>query len=430
MKNFVRWFVKLTGFIPAYLLLKLKIYRSEGFRLPKRGRSAILICNHKTVLDVMLIMALFPFRKVSFLTGELMYDKGRLFSWFLKNIGCIRVDRNLSSDAGYLGEVTRAARSGELICIFPEAHFNRTSELLPFREGAAFIAGRLRLPVIPIYTDSVYRLFRRTRVCLGAPVDLGAPDASAPSSEWLSESTKKLRSEVQKLKNNLSVKKSEEDLARRESKFSRFFYRFTQFAISLFLFVAYRPKISYTDPKKQKRKLDGPVIVICNHIHFFDPPILCAVFYSSRLHMLTAGEIFETNAFVAWTLRVCNCIRLDRSGAVDTRSFRECITLLKAGEPIGLFPEGHLSSDDGIAPFMPGFLLFAAQTGAKVLPVCFSHNYRIFGKRLRVLIDTPVDVFPPDGRPSSDWMASEGEKLRARMIELHKMLNPETEQKD
>ena len=430
MRNFVRWFVKLTGFIPAYLILKLKLYKSQGFRLPSKGRSAILICNHRTVLDVMLIMALFPFRNVCFLTGELMYNKNKLFSWFLKNLGCIRVDRNLSSDAGYLGEVTRAARRGELICIFPEAHFNKTSELLEFREGAAYIAGKLRLPVIPIYTDAVYRLFKRTRVCLGAPVDLGEPDGTSPSPEWLSESTKRLRSEVQRLKNLLSVKKNEEDLAWRENKFNRLVYRFTQMVLSALLYIGYRPKMIYTDPKVQRRKLQGPVIVICNHIHMFDPPMLCAVFYSSRLHMLAAGEIFETNPFVAWTLRRCNCVKLDRSGAVDTRSFRECVTLLKAGEPIGLFPEGHLSSDSGIDPFMSGFLLLAAQTGAKVLPVCLSHNYKVFGKRLRIAIDTPVEVVPPDGRPTARWMALEGEKLRARMIELHKILNPEDPQKD
>ena len=352
-----------------------------------------------------------------------MYNKNPIFSWFLKNIGCIRVDRNMSSDAAYLGEVTKAARKGELICIFPEAHFNKTDNLLEFREGAAYIAGKLRLPVITIYTDGAYHIFKRTRVCLGAPVNLPDYEGTTPSAEWLAASTKTLRTGMQNLKNSLSVKKNDEDLARRESRLSRFVYRITQLVLSALLYIGYRPKIFYTDRNVQSRKLTGPVIVICNHVHIFDPPMLCAIFYTSRIHMLAAGEVFETNPFVAWTLRRCNCVRLDRSGAVDTKAFRECITLLRANEPIGLFPEGHLSPDNDIAPFMSGFLMFALQTGATVLPVCLSHNYKVFGKRLRVMIDTPVEIKAPGGRPTAQWMNEESERLRSRMKELHTMLS-------
>ena len=425
MRHLVRWFVKLTGFIPAYLFLLFKLYKDPSFRLPPRGRSAVLICNHKNIADVILIIALFPFRSVRFLTGELMYNQSKIFDWFLNMIGCIRVDRDISSNAGYLGQVTRAAARGELICIFPEGRFNKTGELLEFRSGAAYIASKLRLPIIPIYSDGTYRPFRRTRVCLGAPINLDPPEDLTPTSPWLTETTSRLRAQIQQMKNTLSAKKSDEDLAWRENRFNRALYRFTQVFLSALLYIGYRPRISYTDPSVQRRKLSGPVIVICNHVHIFDPPMLCTVFYSSRLHMLAAGEIFETNPFVAWTLRRCNCVRLDRSGAVDTRSFRECISLLRAGEPIGLFPEGHLSPDTGIDPFMSGFLLFAVQTGAKVLPVCLSHNYKVFGKRLRVLIDTPVEITPPSGRPTAQWMAEESERLRARMVQLHETLREE-----
>ncbi len=429
MRRFVRWFIKITGFIPAHIFLKIKAYNDPNFKLPPRGRSAILICNHRGVLDVMLIILLFAGRSVRILTGELMYNKGRLFNWFLKMLGCIRVDRDISSNAGYLGQVTRAARAGELICIFPEGRFNKTNELLEFREGAAYIAGKLGLPIIPIYSDGAYSLFKRTRVSLGAPVFFGvAPDTSI-SPQWLSDATKQLKAEIQKLKNSQAARKNEEDLARREGWLNRILYRFTQVGMAALLYLGYRPNITYTDRAQQSRRLSGPVIVICNHVHMFDPAMLCTVFYSSRLHMLAAGEIFETNKFVAWTLRCCNCVRLDRSGAVDTRSFRECISLLKSNEPIGLFPEGHIANDGGIDPFMSGFLLLAVQTGAKVLPVCLSHKYKPFGKRLRVHIDTPIELTPPNGRPTAAWMAEEGERLRDHMLKLHKSLNKSEEGK-
>ncbi len=420
MRRLFRIFIKLTGFIPAYTLLFLKLYRQPGWKRPRKGRSAIVICNHRSVIDVMLIMALFPFRSVRFLAGELMYTKSRLFSWFLGAIGCIKVDRGLSSDASYLGEVTRAARDGELICIFPEAHFNRTDELLEFREGAAFLAQKLRLPVIPIYTDAVYRPFRRTRAVLGAPILLSGNGSVSPES--LAKDTQILRAAVQKMKNYLTVRKDEEDLARRESLISRIFYRFSQAGVALYLFFAYRPKISYTDPSVQKRKLREPVIVICNHVHPFDPPMLCSVFYTSRLHMLATGELFEHDAFTSWALRRFNCVRLIRSGAVDTKAFRECITLLRSGEPIGLFPEGHISLDGNIAPFMSGFLLFALQTGAPVLPVCMSHKYKFWGKRLKIVIDTPRRITPPSGAVNPEWLSAESEKLSQRLRELHSQL--------
>ncbi len=420
MRTFFRFLIKLTGAVPAYTLLKPKVYRASGFRRPARGRSAILVCNHKSVLDVMLVMALFPFRSVRFLTGELMFEKGRLFRAFLWMLGAIRVDRGLSSDAAWVGAATDAARRGELICVFAEGHFNRTDRLLPFQSGAAFLAARLRLPMLPVYTDGAYGLFRRVRAGLGAPL---APAGGDPFSEaFCRAETARVRAAVQGLANRIAAAKEEEDLALRESWFSRAFYRFTQAGISLYLSVVYRPKILYTDPSVQKRRLKPKTVVVCNHVHIFDPPMLCTVFYPSRLHMLAAGDVFDKNGFIRWTLRRCNSVRIDRSGGIDTRCLRECQALLAAGQPVGLFPEGHIAPDGAIREFMAGYLMFALRAGAEVLPVCISGPYRAFGPRPRFLIGTPRPIVPPAAGASGAWLKEEGERLRQELIAMQRGL--------
>ena len=82
-------FTKLTGSIPAWLFFKPKIYRTKK-RLPK---ACIIVSNHKSLLDFALYLLVFPFRTIRFLMAEVLYNKGKLFSFLLNSWGGIRVDR-------------------------------------------------------------------------------------------------------------------------------------------------------------------------------------------------------------------------------------------------------------------------------------------------------------------------------------------------
>ena len=87
-----KWFInlflvitKLTGYIPAMLLFKPRIYREDGVktRLPK---SFMLVSNHKSLLDFALYLVVFPFRTIRFLMAEVLYNKGKKLAFVIKHL--------------------------------------------------------------------------------------------------------------------------------------------------------------------------------------------------------------------------------------------------------------------------------------------------------------------------------------------------------
>ncbi|OYV88343.1 MAG: hypothetical protein B7Z73_08720 [Planctomycetia bacterium 21-64-5] len=76
----------------------------------------------------------------------------------------------------------RYARQGELVGMFPEGRLNdRRRFLLPGRAGAAMVALRARVPVVPCYIDGspwdgtdfgFFLMAAKTRLKVGRPIDI------------------------------------------------------------------------------------------------------------------------------------------------------------------------------------------------------------------------------------------------------------------
>ena len=169
MKN--KWFInmflgftKLTGSIPAWLFFKPKIYRTKK-RLPK---ACIIVSNHKSLLDFALYLLVFPFRTIRFLMAEVLYNKGKLFSFLLNSWGGIRVDRE-DRDFSFVSESIEILDKGGTVGIFPEARLPVNGRAFPFTTSTAFIAMHTSVPIVPVYTDGNYGLFKRAGVFVGEP---------------------------------------------------------------------------------------------------------------------------------------------------------------------------------------------------------------------------------------------------------------------
>ena len=123
MKN--KWFInlflgftKLTGIIPAFLFFKPRVFVAENAkrRLPK---NCILVSNHKSLLDFVLYLVIFPFRTVHFLMAEVLYNKSKFFAFLLNSWGGIKVERD-ERDFSFVNESIEILDKGGAIGIFPK----------------------------------------------------------------------------------------------------------------------------------------------------------------------------------------------------------------------------------------------------------------------------------------------------------------------
>ena len=148
----VYWLIKLM-FLPfAKICFKLKVKGLEN--LPK-DEGFILAPNHSSSLDPFLMIAAIP-RYVRWLIIYEFYDQPRI-TWVLKQMRFIRVKKNLPR------EVFRALKRKEVLGIFPEGRRTWTGNLGPGRPGAATLARRTHVPVVPIGIKGAFYAMPRFR---------------------------------------------------------------------------------------------------------------------------------------------------------------------------------------------------------------------------------------------------------------------------
>lgn len=95
----------------------------------------------------------------------------KVFAWIASQVRGIPVDRGNADMASIRMSMT-VLKAGHTMGIFPEGTRSKGDAMLPLQGGAAMIALRSKSPVVPIYIDGNYRLFRRVTVRVGKPVEM------------------------------------------------------------------------------------------------------------------------------------------------------------------------------------------------------------------------------------------------------------------
>jgi len=228
----MRWFdYRSQRYSPAqyavYLLNRLMsrlLWRAEiSGPLPVRpGQGAVIVCNHIGPIDPAFV-ALGTDTSVHWLVAREFVEMP-ILRWFFRTVQAIPVGRG-GIDTAATKLAIRYLQQGDLVGLFPEGRINETDRLLlPGRPGAALIALRARVPVIPCHvSDSPYDgtilgfllIPARTRLKVGEPIDLSPYYDRAGDREVQSELTKRFLREIARLG---GVDKYEPELAGRNWK--------------------------------------------------------------------------------------------------------------------------------------------------------------------------------------------------------------------
>lgn len=133
----------------------------------------------------------------------------------------------------------------------------------------------------------------------------------------------------------------------------------------------------------------GSLVFMCNHIHALDPFTMGICVPKRQTHFLGKKELFKL-PFFAKILRSMHVISVDR-GQFDLAAMRECSAVLRAGEVLGIFPEGHRGDGKELGPLLSGAAVLALRSDAPVVPVFIMGKYRPFGG-LRAMIGAPIEI--------------------------------------
>jgi 1-acyl-sn-glycerol-3-phosphate acyltransferase len=154
--------------VPEYLLrfiawvLSRCVYRFslQGEQhIPAQG-AAVLICNHVSFIDPVLLMAASP-RPIRFLMDHRIF-RIPVLGWLFRLAKAIPIAPRDEDPAAYetaFDAADAALADGELLCIFPEGGITRDGTLQPFKGGLMKILERRPVPVVPMALTHLWGSF-------------------------------------------------------------------------------------------------------------------------------------------------------------------------------------------------------------------------------------------------------------------------------
>jgi len=136
------------------VVLGLNVRRRE--LLPQQG-PAIIVANHNSHLDTLVLMSLYPLSMLYRLRPVAAMDyflRNKLLAWFALNImGILPLQRKVRAGReDPLADSVAALQRGEILILFPEGSRGEPERMGRFRTGVAHLAKRMPdVPVVPVY---------------------------------------------------------------------------------------------------------------------------------------------------------------------------------------------------------------------------------------------------------------------------------------
>ncbi|MBQ8618387.1 MAG: 1-acyl-sn-glycerol-3-phosphate acyltransferase [Clostridia bacterium] len=207
------WFYQLAVGVLGAATKVLFFARVEGKENIPDG-PCVIMGNHRAWIDPFCLAMCARDREIRFMGKKELWGN-KIFAWIAKQVRGIPVDRG-SADMASIRMSMTVLKAGHTLGIFPEGTRTKGDGMMPLQGGASLLALRSKCPVVPVYIDGEYKLFRPVVVRVGKPVemdDLLAGRVNKDTCDVLSERIKAAFAELsggRSLLPPVQVKKHEE----------------------------------------------------------------------------------------------------------------------------------------------------------------------------------------------------------------------------
>lgn len=165
-------------FYPFY---RIKVTGKQ--HIPKKG--PVIICsNHTSNLDPP-VVGITASRTIHFMAKEELFN-GKILGGILRRVHAFPVKRGLA-DRNALRGGLKILEEGGTLGLFPEGTRSKDGKPGNALPGVGFFALRSQAEVVPCVIISDYKLFRRTKVVYGKPMDAEAFRKNKSSAKEMSE---------------------------------------------------------------------------------------------------------------------------------------------------------------------------------------------------------------------------------------------------
>ncbi len=174
-------------------------------------------------------------------------------------------------------------------------------------------------------------------------------------------------------------------------------YAFASFSVRAYSRLVWNVKVLGTENVPR----NGPLIIACNHVSLLDPPVMGS-FVPRQVSYMAKKELFEIPG-LGQLIHGLSAYPVDRAGSAAS-AIKRSVEMLRAGQCIGIFPEGGRNIDGG-KEARGGVALLASLGKAPVVPAAIvGTNLKKKRNKIKVAYGKPV-MLPSDRKATRDELA-------------------------
>lgn len=175
------------------------------------------------------------------------------------------------------------------------------------------------------------------------------------------------------------------------ARFSKYYRRLIEYTLPL-VFKLARVNVEITGEEKVPD--DSRFLLVCNHLHDFDPAIILYAFPDAELGFIGKKEIYTTMPFIARAMHKLHCLPLDRENNREAAKTIIAASKLISEDvvSIAIFPEGYCSKDGELQPMRNGAFKIAYKAKVPIVVCTVDHTPDIVKNMFRRRTDIHFDV--------------------------------------
>ncbi|GAB6182195.1 lysophospholipid acyltransferase family protein [Desulfotomaculum defluvii] len=192
-------FYILLRFIIRHILLFWRRWKIVGLEnLPVDG-GVLVVSNHVSNLDPVVVGCALT-RRIHFM-AKIELFRIPILNTIITLLGAFPIDRE-KSDRNAIRKALEHLKNGNVVGIFPEGTRSKTGELQKAHVGAAMLAVKGDVPILPVALIGTRGFFNKVIVKIGKPVYMPELWQSRPNKEKLELLSSKVMKEIEQLINH------------------------------------------------------------------------------------------------------------------------------------------------------------------------------------------------------------------------------------
>jgi len=177
-------------------------------------------------------------------------------------------------------------------------------------------------------------------------------------------------------------------------------YKIAKAIYSKLLKILYNPTTKGTKNIPEK----GPIIIVGNHKHAFDP-IMVMSNTNRTIHYMAKESLFK--GINGKILESIGTIKIHRNKS-NPIAIKEAEEILKQGGAVGIFPEGTRNrTNQELLKFRHGAVEIAKKTNTPIIPFAIKGDYKLFKKGLSIEFGKPIKISHMEVEEANNYIRNE-----------------------